>query len=291
MFSKRGVMFSAERRLKVRESIVQPSVLAERSLRVPRVTSSLARPAADGLPFAAFDGRQQLPVVGIRLHLLLHQGTPSVAFPFGIPARSPLGETSAGGMNHDQFKKCVGQTLRLEPAAIGPDGRPTDDDWEVVGADDARKTATLRNRTRGGEVIVGFDHVKNYDSDAARGDKFGFLNMLWQLRIGRDGAITARPIPARPAAAPRPEFHPLIVNDGDAERHLTWSDRDGAVALLPEGEARQLFGTFIGVCDALRTETNRESATKSCGNWRMTICLSTSCSEAWPAKRRRQSWS
>lgn len=161
-------------------------------------------------------------------------------------------------MNHDQFKKCVGQMLRLEPPAIGPDGRPTDDDWEVVEADDARKAATLRNRTRGAEVIVGFDHVKNYDSDPARGDKCGFLNMLWQLRIGRDGVITARPIPARAAAAPGPEFHPLIVDDGEAERHVTWSGRDGAVALLPEGEARQLFGTFINICDVLRAETNRE---------------------------------
>ena len=128
----------------------------------------------------------------------------------------------------------------------------------------------------------------------ARGDKCGFLNMLWQLRIGRDGAITARPIPARAAAAPRPEFHPLIVNDVHAEQHLTWSERDGAVALLPEGEARQLFSTFIGVCDALRAETNRSrsstprrtSATKSCGKWRMTTCLSTSCSEAWAANLR-----
>ena len=81
-------------------------------------------------------------------------------------------------MNHEQFKKCIGQTLRLEPAAIGPDGRPTDDDWEVVESDDSRKAATLHNRTRGGEAVVGFDHVKNYDSDPARGTGFGFLNML-----------------------------------------------------------------------------------------------------------------
>jgi len=29
-------------------------------------------------------------------------------------------------MNHDQFKKCIGQTLRLEPRAIGPSGRMID---------------------------------------------------------------------------------------------------------------------------------------------------------------------
>jgi hypothetical protein len=48
----------------------------------------------------------------------------------------------------------IGQTFRLEPPPIGPNGRPDADDWEVVGADDARNAATLRNRTRGGEVII-----------------------------------------------------------------------------------------------------------------------------------------
>ena len=57
--------------------------------------------------------------------------------PIGRPLPAPLSaRLPDGGMNHDQFKKCVGQTLRLEPPAIGPDGRPTDDAWEVVGVDD-----------------------------------------------------------------------------------------------------------------------------------------------------------
>jgi hypothetical protein len=161
-------------------------------------------------------------------------------------------------MNQDQFRRCIGQTLRLEPRAIGPDDRPVDDDWTVVDVDAQRKAATLRNLTRGGELIVGFDHVKGYDSDPARGDGFGFLNMLWQVRIERDGGISARPIPARASAAPGPEFDPLVVNDGAAERHLTWASRDASIALLPEGEARQLLETFGRVCDALRAETARE---------------------------------
>lgn len=82
--------------------------------------------------------------------------------------------------------------------------------------------------------------------------------MLWQVRIGRDGAISTRPIPARAVADPAPEFHPFIVNDGADDRHLTWASRDAAVAQRIEGEARQLYGTFIGVCDALRGETGRE---------------------------------
>jgi hypothetical protein len=82
--------------------------------------------------------------------------------------------------------------------------------------------------------------------------------MLWQVRIGRDGQISARPIAARPPAPPAPEFRPLVVNDGETERHFTWASRDDGVALLPEGEAPQLLETFIGVCNALRTETNRE---------------------------------
>jgi hypothetical protein len=161
-------------------------------------------------------------------------------------------------MNHDHFKKCIDQTLRLEPAAVGPDGRPADDDWGVVALDAERKTATLRNLTRGGELVIGFDHVKNYDTDPARGDRHGFLNMLWQVRMDREGGISARPIPARAAEAPAPEFHPLVVNDGEADRHLTWTGRDGTVALLPEGEARQLYGSFVGLCDALRVDTHRE---------------------------------
>lgn len=161
-------------------------------------------------------------------------------------------------MNHDQFRKCTDQRLRLEPAALGADGRAADDDWGVVAVDGDRKTATLRNLTRGGELVIGFDHVKNYDTDPARGNGHGFLNMLWQVRTDREGRITARPIPARAAAARDPEFQPLVVNDGEADRHLTWAARDSAVALLPEGEARQLYGTFVGLCDALRVETHRE---------------------------------
>jgi hypothetical protein len=161
-------------------------------------------------------------------------------------------------MNHEQFGRCAGQTLRLEPPAVGPDGAPIDDDWTVANVDRAGGSATLRNLTRGGEIVVGFDHVMGYDTDPARGQGFGFLNMLWQIRIARDGSITGRPIPARAGVAPGPDFLPLIVNDGQATRHLTWASRDHGVALLPDGEPRQLFETFIAVCDALRAETRRE---------------------------------
>jgi hypothetical protein len=58
--------------------------------------------------------------------------------------------------------------------------------------------------------------------------------------------------------APGPDFHPLVVSDGQADRHLTWASRDPGVALLPDGEPRQLFETFIPVCDALRVDTMRE---------------------------------
>ena len=161
-------------------------------------------------------------------------------------------------MNHDQFKKCIGQTLRLEPRAIGPDDRPVDDEWSVVDVNESRKMATMRNLTRGGDLVVGFDQVKGYDTDPARGEACGFLSMLWQVRVERDGSITARPIPARPGAPPAPGFDPLVVNDGETDRHLTWASRDAPVTLLPEGEARQLFGTFVGLCDALRAEAKRE---------------------------------
>ncbi len=161
-------------------------------------------------------------------------------------------------MNFEQFRRCIGQRLRLEPPAIGPEGRTVDDDWDVVSVDAALDAATLRNLTRGGELVIGLDAIKNYDRDPARGVGHGFLNMLWQVRIARDGGITARPIPARPPAEQSPEFRALVVNDGEADRPLTWASRDPGIALLPDGESRQLFATFTTLCDALRAETGRE---------------------------------
>ncbi len=161
-------------------------------------------------------------------------------------------------MNHEQFGRCAGQTLRLEPPAFGPDSAPVDDDWTVANVDRAGGSATLRNLTRGGEIVVGFDHVRGYDTDPARGQGFGFLNVLWQIRIARDGSMSGRPIPVRPGVVAAPEFRPFVANDGQQDRHLTWASRDPAVAQLVEGEPRQLYGTFIRVCDALRLETGRE---------------------------------
>lgn len=160
-------------------------------------------------------------------------------------------------MNHDQFGRCMGQRLRLEPAAIGPGGRRVDDEWEIAGIDAASKSATLRNLTQGGEVVIGFDHVKSYDSDPANGPGRGFLTMVWQLRIARDGSISGRPIAPR-QSEPAPDLDPIALNDGEAERHLTWASRDDALPQLPEGEPRQLYGTFVVVCDAVRLASGRE---------------------------------
>jgi hypothetical protein len=118
-------------------------------------------------------------------------------------------------MNHEQFGRFTGQTLRLEPPAFGPDGALVDDDWTVVGVDRASRSATPRNLTRGGEIVVGFDHVRGYDADPARGHGFGFLNMLCQIRIVRDAAISGRPIPARPGVVAAPELHPCQDSLGD----------------------------------------------------------------------------
>jgi hypothetical protein len=196
-------------------------------------------------------------------------------------------------MDHAQFRKCIGQRLRLEPPAIGPEGRTVDDDWGVMSVDPALDAATIRNLTRGGDLTIGFDAVKNYDRDPARGEGHGFLNMLWQVRIARDGGITARPIPARPAAEQRPELHTLVMNDGEANRHLIWTSRDSRIALLPDGDSRQLLGTFIGVCDALRADTGREPQfdapndirNETVWNWRRIIVRSVSFSAAWAAGR------
>jgi hypothetical protein len=82
--------------------------------------------------------------------------------------------------------------------------------------------------------------------------------MLWQVRIERGSQIIARPISVRPAVPSSPEFRPLVVNDGEAERHLTWASKDNSLPHIPEGEPRQLLGTFVVICEALRADTQRE---------------------------------
>ena len=128
--------------------------------------------------------------------------------------------------------------MRLEPPAFGPDGAPVDDDWTVANVDRAGGSATLRNLTRGGEIVVGFDHVRGYDTDPARGQGFGFLNMLWQIRIARDGSISGRPIPVRPGVVAAPEFRPFVVNDGQQDRHFTWASRDPGRGAVGRGRAQ-----------------------------------------------------
>lgn len=159
-------------------------------------------------------------------------------------------------MNRDQFKKCIGQTLRLQPPAIGLQGETRDDDWTVQ-PNPVEDEATLTNVTRGGSVVVGFDHVHSYMTDRARGKTFGFLQMHSQVRIAGIGTITAVPLSPRQTGPVTATFGPLVVNDGATDRLLTWRDRD-PVHLLPEAEPRQLFGTYTVICDALRRASGRE---------------------------------
>src|SRR6185436_15014856 len=51
-----------------RQADVQPPVFLERRLCVAREASSFALTAAGGLPFAPFDGLEQLLLVGVNLH-------------------------------------------------------------------------------------------------------------------------------------------------------------------------------------------------------------------------------
>src|SRR5882672_9817264 len=107
-------------------------------------------------------------------------------------------------------------------------------------------------------VVVGFDHVHSYMSDRARGKTHGFLQMLSQIRIAPDGTISAVPLPPRQTGIVRPTFNPPVVNDGTADRYLTWSGRDPEHLIAHEGQPRQLYGTYTEICDALRTATGRE---------------------------------
>ena len=148
-------------------------------------------------------------------------------------------------VNRDQFKKCVGQTLHLQPHAIGAQGESCDDDWTVELNADADEVV-LRHMGSGADVVLGFDHVHSYMSDRARGKTHGFLQMLSQVRIAPDGTISAVPLPPRQTGIVRPTFNPLVVNDGTADRHLIWSTRNPEHLIAHEGQPRQLYRNVHG---------------------------------------------
>ena len=121
-------------------------------------------------------------------------------------------------MNREQLKKSAGKTLRLQPQALGPRGEARDDDW-TLRPDPSRDNATLTNVKTGGSVVVGFDHIHSYMSDPGRGDNFGFLQMLSQVRINMVGQIRAEPVPPRPTAPVAPRFngHDVAASTGARE--------------------------------------------------------------------------
>ena len=122
-----------------------------------------------------------------------------------------------GRMNKDQAKKLDGHMVRLQPPARGPQNETCDDDWLVrVLSDD---TLQLINTSRSGSLMLGVDHIFSYFTDAARSTpalRFGFLQLLSQVQIAKDGQVTAAPLPPPRTAgqAPAPSFDPLIVADG-----------------------------------------------------------------------------
>lgn len=161
-------------------------------------------------------------------------------------------------MNKDQIKKLDGYFVRLQPHALGPHNEPRDDDWlvTVVTGDDALQ---LTNMNGAGFVMLGLDHVYSYFTDKTRGGKYGYLQLLSQVRISDTGTVSAEPLPPPKVSgsAPVPKFNPLVVNDGFRDRLFTWHGRD-PVHLATEDDARQLGQFFVALCDALRHGSGRE---------------------------------
>ena len=160
-------------------------------------------------------------------------------------------------MNRQQLKKSEVQLLRLRPTALARDGRPIDDDWALT-LNDSDDTATLTNQRTRASVLVGFDHIHSYTTDPARGNQYGFLQMLSQIQETHSGTLAAEPIPPRAPAPAPPRFNPLVIQHDGNVWQVSWRERDPALHLLAEDQPKQLLHCYTAVCDALRRESGRE---------------------------------
>lgn len=161
-------------------------------------------------------------------------------------------------MNKSQLSKLVGMRLRLLPVPVGPNGTPLEDDWLIH---ELRDDAIVFQTVGGAHtVVVGHDSTYGYTSEPGRNtdiQKYGCIQLVAQIEIGRDGRVRVTPLPPRPSGTLLPSLIPLMLTDGSMARSFSWRGRD-PVHLLSEEAPRQLGTFFVPLCDALRAETSRE---------------------------------
>jgi len=142
-------------------------------------------------------------------------------------------------MNKEQARKLAGQIVRLQPVARRS-GRPVDDEWFVVAV--AEESVTIQHVETKSVAVVGLDGIFSYFTDPSRTtptQKCGFLQLLVQVDIAADDAVSVTPLP--PPRATGPTVNPL---DAETARLATqqyrslWTAARAAVAyLLITGDA------------------------------------------------------
>lgn len=91
-------------------------------------------------------------------------------------------------MNKNELKKNLGHSVKLRPMAKrfagGPEGPqlpPVDDEWMIQGIDQ-QGVRISRNNTH--SLVLGFDHIREFTTDPARGGRDGILILKSQVSIG-----------------------------------------------------------------------------------------------------------
>lgn len=97
-------------------------------------------------------------------------------------------------MNKTQIAKLEGGFVKLRPPAKNEEGKIRDDDWFVVAVEDG--LIRLSNQNTFETLLLGFDHIYSYMSDASRGlgTLYGFLQLHSQVWL-RDQRGIAEPLP------------------------------------------------------------------------------------------------
>ena len=164
-------------------------------------------------------------------------------------------------MKKAALQKLVGNLVKLDPAAVSVNGKRLDDGWKVTQVTGI--AVELDNERTGATVTIGHDAVYCFWLDAARSTEtqtFGILQLHSQVTLMADGGVTVKPLPppkTAGGAVPVERFHPLVLVDGDVERHYSWQGRD-PVHLSREERPKQLMALYEPLCHLLRVETGRE---------------------------------
>jgi hypothetical protein len=142
-------------------------------------------------------------------------------------------------MNKEMLTRSKGQTVRLQPSAVGARGELLDEEWVI--SDVSEDVVTLQHLQTGHHARLGCDSIYSYQVDAhgqqSPTEKRGFLMIRMRIVVGAQGiSVTPFLPPGITVTNPSP-LDAEISRIAKQEYDLLWPVAKGAVrALLIAGD-------------------------------------------------------